>query len=173
MELTASRGCPSYTSPKHTHERHQCPPATESIHRVGRPSPARPTGSTGGRNWGSGDGGDVPVIEIDGLVQPPTQGSRVAGDDLLAGQLALFDLGDAALADPHPLGHLLSQAAGPAHLGQTVADCNRQQLLHAGRHRLVVPIRLPGAVFRGYRHGWHLAPDHIVGHITFDEFLQA
>jgi len=40
-----------------------------------------------------------------------------------------------------------------------------------GRNRPVVPVRLPGAVFAGYRLGGHLAPDHAAGRVTFDEFL--
>jgi uncharacterized protein YbjT (DUF2867 family) len=40
-----------------------------------------------------------------------------------------------------------------------------------GRDRPVVPVRLPGTVFAGYRRGDHLAPDHAVGRVTFEEFL--
>jgi uncharacterized protein YbjT (DUF2867 family) len=40
-----------------------------------------------------------------------------------------------------------------------------------GRDRPVVPVRLPGAVFAGYRRGDHLAPDCAVGRVTFEEFL--
>ena len=43
------------------------------------------------------DGGDVAVVEVDGLVQPSADGGGVAGEDVLAGDLALFDLGDAYL----------------------------------------------------------------------------
>jgi hypothetical protein len=32
-------------------------------------------------------------------------------------------------------------------------------------------VRLPGAVFRGYRQGGHLAPERAVGRVTFEEFL--
>jgi uncharacterized protein YbjT (DUF2867 family) len=39
------------------------------------------------------------------------------------------------------------------------------------RDRPVVPVRLPGVVFAGYRRGDHLAPDHAVGRVTFEEFL--
>jgi hypothetical protein len=41
----------------------------------------------------------------------------------------------------------------------------------SGHHRLVLPVRLPGAVFRGYRQGDHLAPERAVGRVTFEEFL--
>jgi uncharacterized protein YbjT (DUF2867 family) len=40
-----------------------------------------------------------------------------------------------------------------------------------GQRRPVVPVRLPGAVLAGYRRGDHLAPDHAVGQVTFEEFL--
>jgi uncharacterized protein YbjT (DUF2867 family) len=40
-----------------------------------------------------------------------------------------------------------------------------------GRDRPVVPVRLPGAVFAGYRRGGLLAPGHAVGRVTFEEFL--
>ncbi|GAA2800229.1 SDR family oxidoreductase [Saccharopolyspora taberi] len=37
--------------------------------------------------------------------------------------------------------------------------------------RLVLPVRMPGAVVAGYRKGYHLAPEHPDGRITFDDFL--
>jgi uncharacterized protein YbjT (DUF2867 family) len=40
-----------------------------------------------------------------------------------------------------------------------------------GQQRPVVPVRLPGAVFARYRRGDHLAPDHAVGQVTFEDFL--
>lgn len=39
------------------------------------------------------------------------------------------------------------------------------------RHRRVLPVRIPGAVFSAYRAGGHLAPDRAVGRLTFEEFL--
>lgn len=50
-------------------------------------------------------------------------------------------------------------------------DLARAYLNSIGRRRVVLPIRLPGAAFAGYRRGGHLAPDQAVGRITFDEFL--
>jgi hypothetical protein len=35
----------------------------------------------------------------------------------------------------------------------------------------VLPVRLPGAVFAGYRRGGHLAPDRAVGRRTWEQFL--
>jgi hypothetical protein len=34
-----------------------------------------------------------------------------------------------------------------------------------------VPVWLPGKVFRAYRAGGHLAPEHAAGTITFEEYL--
>jgi uncharacterized protein YbjT (DUF2867 family) len=54
---------------------------------------------------------------------------------------------------------------------RSARDLARAYLRASGRHRLVLPVRLPGAVFRGYRHGGHLAPERAVGQVTFEEFL--
>jgi hypothetical protein len=35
----------------------------------------------------------------------------------------------------------------------------------------VLPVRLPGKVFRAYRDGGHLATEHADGRRTFEEFL--
>jgi uncharacterized protein YbjT (DUF2867 family) len=50
-------------------------------------------------------------------------------------------------------------------------DLARAYLRASGRHRRVLPVRLPGAVFRGYRQGSHLTPARAVGRVTFEEFL--
>jgi hypothetical protein len=50
-------------------------------------------------------------------------------------------------------------------------DLARSYLRASGRHRLMLPVRLPGAVFRGYRRGGQLAPERAVGRVTFEEFL--
>jgi uncharacterized protein YbjT (DUF2867 family) len=42
----------------------------------------------------------------------------------------------------------------------------------AGKRRLLVPLRLPGRIFRGYRMGGHLAPGHANGTVTWEEFLR-
>jgi uncharacterized protein YbjT (DUF2867 family) len=54
---------------------------------------------------------------------------------------------------------------------RTAADLPRAYLHAVGRRRPVLPVRLPGAVFAGYRQGGHLAPDHAVGRRTWEEFL--
>ena len=51
------------------------------------------------------------------------------------------------------------------------ADLARSYLRARGRRRQVLPVRLPGAAFAGYRRGDHMAPDRAFGHVTFDRFL--
>ncbi|MGQ0778354.1 MAG: hypothetical protein ACT4NY_28760 [Pseudonocardiales bacterium] len=51
------------------------------------------------------------------------------------------------------------------------SDLARAYLRSIGRRRPVLPVRLPGKVFRGYRPGGHLTPDRAVGAITFEEYL--
>ncbi|PKW15222.1 SDR family oxidoreductase [Saccharopolyspora spinosa] len=50
-------------------------------------------------------------------------------------------------------------------------DLARACLDSTGHRRVLLPVRLPGAAFAGFRRGGHLAPDQAVGRITFDEFL--
>ena len=54
---------------------------------------------------------------------------------------------------------------------RTAADLVSTYLRIVGRRRPVLPVHLPGAVFAGYRQGGHLAPDHAVGHRTWEQFL--
>ncbi len=54
-----------------------------------------------------------------------------------------------------------------------MADLARTWRRATGRRRPVVPLRLPGAIARGYREGAHLAPEHAVGVGTFEQFLAA
>ncbi len=35
----------------------------------------------------------------------------------------------------------------------------------------MLPVRIPGAAFAGFRRGDHLTPEHAVGCITFTQFL--
>jgi hypothetical protein len=61
-----------------------------------------------------------------------------AGEHVVAGDAALFDLGHTAFGDAHPFGDvLLGQAAGAAYLGQPVPDQFVEQFLLAGRDGLV------------------------------------
>jgi hypothetical protein len=56
----------------------------------------------------------------------------------------------------------------------TVTSPEDQAVTEGGRtsvhRRGDVVIRLPGAVFAGYRRGDQLAPDHLVGRVSFEEF---
>ncbi|MGW7350506.1 SDR family oxidoreductase [Streptomyces sp. NPDC054784] len=69
-----------------------------------------------------------------------------------------------------PLGRA-DDLAGPQ--VRTAADLARGTLAAYGLRRPVVPLRLPGAAFRGYREGGHLAPERAVGRVTFEEHLAA
>jgi hypothetical protein len=51
------------------------------------------------------------------------------------------------------------------------AELARTYLAARGRHRPVLPVRIPGATFARFRGGDHLTPDHAVGRITFAQFL--
>ncbi len=52
-----------------------------------------------------------------------------------------------------------------------VTDLARSYLAMVGKRRPLLPVRLPGRVFRAYRAGGHLAPDHASGTITFEQYL--
>jgi uncharacterized protein YbjT (DUF2867 family) len=54
---------------------------------------------------------------------------------------------------------------------RTVADLARSYLAMAGKRRLILPVWLPGRVFRAYRAGGHLAPEHASGMVTFEQYL--
>ncbi|MGH3633235.1 MAG: SDR family oxidoreductase [Mycobacterium sp.] len=51
------------------------------------------------------------------------------------------------------------------------ADLARSYLTAVGKRRPVVSVPLPGAVARGYRAGGNLTPDHAVGTIPFERYL--
>ncbi len=53
----------------------------------------------------------------------------------------------------------------------TVADLLRGYLRARRKHRLMVPVRLPGKAARAFRAGANLAPDRAVGHRTWEDFL--
>ncbi|TJZ44152.1 NAD-dependent epimerase/dehydratase family protein [Streptomyces piniterrae] len=50
-------------------------------------------------------------------------------------------------------------------------DLARTTLRAGGRHRLLVPLWLPGPTFAGFRRGDHLTPRHADGRRTYAEFL--
>jgi uncharacterized protein YbjT (DUF2867 family) len=68
-----------------------------------------------------------------------------------------------------PLAGRVPDMGGPEIRG--AGDLARSYLEARGRRRRVLPVRLPGAAFAGYRNGYHLAPDHAVGRVTFARFL--
>lgn len=53
----------------------------------------------------------------------------------------------------------------------SASDLARTYLRASHRRRLVVPVRIPGAAFAGFRRGLHLSPDHAVGRRRFEKFL--
>ncbi|KFK86467.1 nucleoside-diphosphate sugar epimerase [Streptomyces sp. JS01] len=54
---------------------------------------------------------------------------------------------------------------------RTLTDLAGAYLRATGRRRRVVPVRLAGQAYAGYRRGDHLAPEHAGGTVTFEEFL--
>jgi uncharacterized protein YbjT (DUF2867 family) len=54
---------------------------------------------------------------------------------------------------------------------RAVSELARRYLRASGRHRPVLPVRLPGSAFAAFRQGGNLTPDRAVGRVTFDEFL--
>jgi uncharacterized protein YbjT (DUF2867 family) len=98
-------------------------------------------------------------------VVPVPSGFRfqpIAADDVAA---RLVDL---ALGAP---AGLVPDVAGPQMY--TAAELIRSYLTSRGKHRLIVPVRLPGGAARAYRAGANLAPDRAVGRRTWEEFLDA
>jgi hypothetical protein len=91
-------------------------------------------GSLGGERLDPGSGGA-------GL-----QGGRVAGEDVLPADLALFDLRDAAFGDAHAVGDsALGQAAAAADLGEPVPEDLGEEFLLAGLAKDLDPKRMPMA----------------------------
>ncbi|MFE6913204.1 SDR family oxidoreductase [Streptomyces rubiginosohelvolus] len=56
---------------------------------------------------------------------------------------------------------------------RTATDLARSWARAHGRRRPVLAVPAPGAAFRAYRQGAHLAPGHAVGRITFEQYLTA
>ncbi len=83
------------------------------------------------------------------------------------------DAGDVAvrlveLALDSPAG-LVPDLAGPR--VYPAGDLLRSYLRARGKHRPMVPVRLPGAAARAFRAGVNLAPDRAVGARTWEDFL--
>ena len=64
---------------------------------------------------------------------------------------------------------LVPDMAGPR--VYPLADLLRGYLRAAGKHRLMVPVGLPGKAARAVRDGANLAPDRAVGHRTWEDSL--
>lgn len=54
---------------------------------------------------------------------------------------------------------------------RAISDLARSYLAMVGKRRPILPVWLPGQVFRAYRAGGHLAPEHAAGTITFEQYL--
>lgn len=54
---------------------------------------------------------------------------------------------------------------------RTISDLARSYLAMVGKRRAILPVWLPGRVFRAYRSGGHLVPEHAHGTITFEQYL--
>jgi uncharacterized protein YbjT (DUF2867 family) len=72
------------------------------------------------------------------------------------------------LALGKPVG-LVPEMGGPR--AYRLADLLRGYLRATHRHRPIVPLRLPGKAARAVRAGANLAPQHAVGHRTWEDFL--
>ena len=84
----------------------------------------------------------------------------VAADEVAARLVEL------ALAEP---AGLVPDIAGPR--VYAMSELVRGYLRARGKHRLLVPLRLPGKAARAYREGANLSPDRAVGRISWEEFL--
>ncbi|GAB3042819.1 NAD(P)H-binding protein [Parafrigoribacterium mesophilum] len=74
------------------------------------------------------------------------------------------------LALGEPAG-LVPDLAGPK--VYPMADLIREYLHVTNRHRLIIPLWMPGTAARALRAGANLAPEHGTGHRTWEEFLAA
>lgn len=102
-------------------------------------------------------GAKSPVMPVPDVPFQPVDAGEVA--DRLAG-----------LALGEPVGRA-PDIGGPQ--VRTASQLARVYLRVTGRRRLLLPVRLPGKVFRAYRGGGHLAPEHATGTITFADYLAA
>jgi uncharacterized protein YbjT (DUF2867 family) len=96
-------------------------------------------------------------------VIPLPVGFRVQPVDAgeVAGRLVELTLGT-------PAG-LVPDMAGPQVYG--MADLLRGYLRARGKHRMMVPVWVPGKAARAFRAGANLAPERAVGRLTWEEFL--
>src|SRR5919106_5387705 len=98
----------------------------------------------------------LPVVPVPaGFRVQPVDSGEVAG--------RLVEL---ALDKP---GGLVPDMAGPRVYG--VTELVRGYLRARGKHRLIVPVPLPGRAARAFRAGANLSPQRAVGHRTWEDFL--
>jgi uncharacterized protein YbjT (DUF2867 family) len=76
-----------------------------------------------------------------------------------------------ALAAGEPAGRVDDFGGPEIHDAADLARAVLAAIGGARRQRRIVPVRLPGAVFRAYAGGGNLAPDHAGGSITFADYL--
>jgi uncharacterized protein YbjT (DUF2867 family) len=74
----------------------------------------------------------------------------------------------AALAQAAPAG-IAPEMGGPE--VREAADFARIYLAATGKHRTLLPVKVPGATYRAYRAGGNLSPDRAVGKRTFENYL--
>ena len=79
----------------------------------------------------------------------------------VAGRLVELTLG--------PPAGLVPDMGGPR--VYAMADLLRGYLRARGKHRMMVPLRIPGKAARAFRAGANLAPERAVGHRTWEDFL--
>ncbi|MCT4357464.1 NAD(P)H-binding protein [Streptomyces sp. Je 1-79] len=112
---------------------------------------------------------DLVLTLLEGLARPPVmlvpKGVRDQPLDVTEAAARLAELAPGA-----PAGRV-ADMGGP-HI-RTFAELAGAYLRASGKRRRVVGIPLPGKVYRGLRHGGHLAPEQAVGRVTFEEFLAA
>ncbi|MFE0105980.1 SDR family oxidoreductase [Streptomyces sp. NPDC059009] len=84
--------------------------------------------------------------------------------------IAVAEVADrlAELAVAAPAGRV-ADLGGPE--VRTFRELAQAYLRATGRRRPLVPLRLAGAAYRGFRAGGHLTPERAVGQGTFEEFL--
>jgi uncharacterized protein YbjT (DUF2867 family) len=110
---------------------------------------------------------DLVLVMAEQLVKMPVvpafAGVRFQPVD--AGEVAAR-LVELALGEPSGL---VPDIAGPR--VYEMKDLLRGYLRARGKHRLIVPVKLPGRAARAYRDGANLAPERAVGRRTWEEFL--
>ncbi len=110
---------------------------------------------------------DLTLKTVQGMARLPVVPvpSGVRFQPIDAGEVATR-LVELALGKPSGL---LPEIAGPRLYEMN--ELVRGYLRASHRHRLLMPVRLPGRAARALRAGANLAPQHAVGHRTWEDFL--